>query len=164
MSSDDDLDWKDVIVLHAGEDKGYEKEIEKSNKIRITSSSTLKANNEIDLFDNTIISSIENKFKFEIMESQSIENENTTKEKQREFSSIKLPPIPEDVTKKYIMCSILQSAQVHKKYSLILKKDCSCCKGIQLEHYKVFVPTERFCLRRKNTFNDGSNETITINT
>ena len=77
---------------------------------------------------------------------------------------IKLPPIPEDQSKKYIMCSILQSVQLFKKYLVVVRIDCPCCNGKQLAYYQVCVPTKRIGLRRKNTYNDGNTETIAIST
>jgi CheY-like chemotaxis protein len=75
---------------------------------------------------------------------------------------MKLPPIPDDVSTKYLASQSSQVNQVYEKHLCRLEIVCPYCANSETRYMAVFVPTASVARRQVVTFSDGEQQTIDL--
>lgn len=88
--------------------------------------------------------------------------EHSTHEIEEVVKTYKMPAIPQSVAEDYLTTTILEGAQVFKKFQVTVVQECSICGESVPRSFYVYMPTSNRKLRKINTYKSGKQEIIEV--
>lgn len=152
--------WDQLYIINAGEEQCHKKSIEITKKVKVESTSTIENDVAIDVeaIKELLSTNYNNKVSISIQES----TEHSTHEIEEVVKTYKMPAIPQSVSEDYLTTTILEGAQVFKKFQVTVVQECSICgEGVPRSFY-VYIPTNNRRLRKINTYKSGKQEIIEV--
>ena len=152
--------WEQLYIINAGEEQCHKKSIEITKKVKVESTSTIENDVAIDVdaIKELLSANYNNQVSISVQDS----TEHSTHEIEEVVKTYKMPAIPQSVAEDYLTTTILEGAQVFKKFQVTVVQECSICGESVPRSFYVYMPTSNRKLRKINTYKSGKQEIIEV--